>query len=175
MAKDRSGARLLWIAVGALVLGAALLWWSSTMAWDTGEWSAYLPTGAPPPESFGAGLARVLVPLAVVAAAAVGGVLATGGWARRVVGFLAFAAGVAVITLAVLGLIDAEEILTGPVVAGAGGLCVIAGGVVVVKHAGRLPRMGARYANPQAERSRGDSDDQLWKALSDGEDPTIEG
>lgn len=174
MTDDRSGARLLWLAVGSLVLGAALLWWSSTMVWS--NLPDYVgPPGTPPRPRRGAQLVVVLVPLAVLALAAVAGALATSGWGRRAVGFVAGAAGISTISFAVMGLLDAKEILAGPVVAGVGGLCVLAGGQVVFKHADRLPRMGSRYANPRAGRSQQDRDDQLWKALSDGEDPTIEG
>ncbi|SFB37071.1 trp region conserved hypothetical membrane protein [Amycolatopsis marina] len=171
--------RPLWIVVAALLLGAAALWGSSRLIWfaeerDGGVRGIVLDTAT------GAQRAGALVPIAVLAVAGVAGMVATGGWPRRVLGVLLGLAGVAACWLAVDGLrtsgypdgAPVGEILAGRGLAAAGGILVVLGGLLGVRKAARMPRLGARYSAPQREPVARDPDTELWQALSDGEDPT---
>ncbi|WP_158888860.1 Trp biosynthesis-associated membrane protein [Amycolatopsis anabasis] len=163
----------------ALLLGSAALWGASRMTWtaanrDAGVRGLVLETKT------GAEQASALVPLAILALAGVAGMVATGGWPRRVLGVLLALAGVAACWVAVDGLrwsgypdgAPSAEIVTAHILAAAGGILVILGGLAGTRGAGRMPRLGARYAAPGAKRVAPDPDTELWEALSDGEDPT---
>jgi hypothetical protein len=162
-----------------LLLGAVALWGSSRLTWfaalrDAGVRGTVLDTRT------GAQEEGALVPLAVLALAGVAGMVATGGWLRRVLGAVLALAGAAACWLALSGLrlggypdgVPAGETLTGRALAALGGLLVLIGGVVGTKSARRMPRLGARYSAPGAKMVARDPDTQLWEALSDGEDPT---
>jgi uncharacterized membrane protein (TIGR02234 family) len=169
------------MVIGLLVLGAAGLWLSSRLAWS---WSRELTPlrGTVVVTRRGSEVAAALVPLAVVAVAAVAAVLAIGGWWRRVVGVLVGVAGLAAVWFGVRDVGDVfgahpagyplSQVLTGHVVAVLAGLLVLAAGVLVVRHATAMPRMGGGYQTPSAARQRRDPDTELWQALSEGRDPT---
>ncbi|RZQ60009.1 Trp biosynthesis-associated membrane protein [Amycolatopsis suaedae] len=181
-AERPSSKRPLWIAVVLLLLGAGGLWGSSRLIWfaefrDAGVRGMVLYS------ENGATRAVALVPLAILALAGVAGVVATGGWPRRILAFVLAAAGVAACWVAVDGVrfggyadgVPAAEILTGRGLAFLAGMFLAAGGLVAAKGAGRMPRLGARYTTPGAKRAARearDPDTQLWEALSDGTDPT---
>ncbi|MGJ9412046.1 Trp biosynthesis-associated membrane protein [Aeromicrobium sp. CF4.19] len=119
-------------------------------------------------------------------------VLATRGRVRRAVGVLVTALGVASAILAATAsgatsdaladAISASPSFTGGNVPGgqdltwwrwatAGcGVLAAALGVLVVMLSPRWPTMGGRYDAPQA--ARRENDDDLWKALDEGRDPT---
>ncbi|WP_052020505.1 Trp biosynthesis-associated membrane protein [Actinokineospora spheciospongiae] len=161
--------RLLWTVVGLLVLSAAGLWGSSYLTWSTSigtvpgtgaATSADVPVSAALPS---------VVPLAVLALAGVAGVLALGPVPRRVAGALLAAAGLVPVWQAVAGTGGAVPARLAVAVAGL--VMAAAGGVLLIRGA-RLPRMGARYAAPGAAKESARTDDDLWQALSEGEDPT---
>lgn len=97
--------------------------------------------------------------LAVLALALIAAALATGGWARRLLG--ALCAGVGVLApLAALG----QGVL--PTVLGAtAGLAMAVSGALLLLRGHRMPRMGARYQAKPGRRS-------AWDELDAGNDPT---
>jgi hypothetical protein len=127
-------------------------------------------------------VSSALVPLAVLALAAVAAVLAIGGWGRRLVGLLVGVAGGVAVWAGISGLsavfgphpvgYPQSQILFGHGLAVLAGLLLVAVAVLVVRAAARLPRMGAGYQTPSAARRRRDPDTELWQALSEGRDPT---
>ncbi|WP_091296830.1 Trp biosynthesis-associated membrane protein [Amycolatopsis xylanica] len=163
-----------------LLLGALALWGGSRFTWfaefrDGGVRGTVLYTEK------GDQRATVLVPLALLALAGVAGMVATGGWARRVLGVLLALAGVAAAWAAVNGVsfqfeagLPSGAILTGRTLALLGGIFVLAGGLLGVKHASAMPRLGAKYSAPAKKRSAQDPDTELWDALSKGQDPTTD-
>lgn len=125
----------------------------------------------------GAEKVAALVPLALIYLAGIAGVLATSGWPRRVVGGLLALTGFAAGWLAVDGAFDQGQ------TSGAGllarGLALIAGivvvgaGVVLVRAGHRMPRLGANYQTPAAAKAEPTGEKELWRALSEGKDPTV--
>ena len=165
----------------ALLLGAALLWGSSRLVWtaqsrDAGVRGIVLDTQT------GAQVTGALLPLAVLALAGVAGLVATGGWARRVLALVLLVAGGAACWLAVDGArwhgypsgAPVTQIVTGRGLALLAGILVIIGGLVAVRHARVMPRLGTPYSAPSVKKSTRDADAELWEALSEGEDPTTD-
>lgn len=175
------GKRPLWIAVAALVLGAAALWGSSRLAWL----ELRQPTGGD--TLGGSHFASWLVPLAVLALAAVAAALALHGTLRRLLGGLLAVAGIVAVVLTISTLAGdmawfgyapggpPVRAWAGPAAAIAGGVLVVAAGVLLVWRGHVAPRMGAKYSAPGAQRNGRDPDTDLWNALSEGEDPTTRG
>lgn len=171
--------RPLWMIVVGLLLGALALWGASKLAWfaefrDGGVLGTQLYT------EDGEQRATALVPLALLALAGVAGVIATGGWARRILGVVLALAGVAGVWTGVNGVkftgwapgLPVTELLLGRGLAVLGGILLVVAGLVAVKGAGTARRLGTRYAAPGAKRAKRDPDIELWEALSEGEDPT---
>ncbi|MPY78899.1 MAG: hypothetical protein GEV04_10445 [Actinophytocola sp.] len=175
---QRPAKRSLLIVIALLVLSAIAFWGASTLAWVemTGGRMSHTLTGAD--------LAGWLVPLAVLTLAAIAAVLALPGVVRQVLGV-----GLAVAALLALTLIlsgspydtsgspyqpvgDPERTLVGPAAAVAGGLLLLAAAALLVMRGNRMPRLGAKYSAPGAKSPARDPDDDLWRALSEGEDPT---
>jgi hypothetical protein len=171
--------RPLWIATTVLLLGAAALWGASRLTWFVTERDAGV-RGVVLDEATGAQRAVALVPLAVLAVAGVAGLVATGGWARRVLGGVLGLAGLAACWVAVDGLrtsgypdgAPVGEILAGRGLAAVGGLLILSGGVLGLRMSSRVPRLGGKYSAPTKKPVARDPDTELWQALSDGEDPT---
>jgi hypothetical protein len=136
-----------------LVVAAAVLWGSSRLPWGQA-------TPAAP------------VPLALLALAAVAGVLATSGWARPVVGVVVALAGVAAGWTAVDG--GLGHGVGARVLALVGALVLLGAGAVLVRSGHRMPRLGGNYQTPAAARGNEPPDKELWRALSEGTDPTVE-
>lgn len=177
---------LLLVAAAAALAGAAVAVWMRpsfdtafrgqvTIAVTGGEWEP------------------ALIPLALLALAGVAGAVATGGWARRLVGALLAAAGVWAAMLGVWPQFGVDpraareavaEVPTGGRLSGApgvepwtllaalGGLLLVGGGLLLVARAGTMPRLGARYSSPGATRREPEPERRLWEALDTGEDPT---
>jgi hypothetical protein len=142
----------------SLAASAGLLWGASAVAWEGTR--------------TGAQAAPSLTGLALLALAGVAGVLATGGFARRLVaGLLAAAAAVQVVAASV---VLGSDGIPGPMLAVAGGAVLLAGAVLAVLREPRLPRLGARYAPAGDKRAQRDPDRAAWEALDAGEDPTSE-
>jgi uncharacterized membrane protein (TIGR02234 family) len=147
-------------------------------------------------DATGAEIAPSLTGVAVLAVAAVAASVAVSGIARRVLGVIVVLAGGAsawaafdswlsppdAATLLRLAGTTASTEPVGDVVVAQnaapwlgvlGGLLVLAAGVVLVIADRSLPRMGAKYAAPGAERPVVDPDRAAWDALDEGRDPTV--
>jgi uncharacterized membrane protein (TIGR02234 family) len=177
--RRRPGVRPLWTVIVLLVLGAAGLWLSSRLTWD---WSRRLTPlrGTVVASRPGSEVAPALVPLAVVAIAAVAALLAIGGWPRRIVGILVGIAGLAAVWTGASGLpgvfgarsddYPLSQVVTAHLVAVLAGVLVAAAGIQIFRRTAVLPRLGGSYRTPSARRHDPDAD--LWHALSEGRDPT---
>ncbi|SEC22627.1 Tryptophan-associated transmembrane protein (Trp_oprn_chp) [Amycolatopsis tolypomycina] len=171
--------RPLWMMVVALLLGALALWGASRLTWFA-EFRDGGVRGTVLYRETGEQRASALVPLALLALAGVAGLVATGGWARRVLGVVLALAGVAAVWLGVAGVrfsgyadgLPVTEMLLGRGLVVLGGILVATGGLAAVKGASRATRLGAKYAAPATRKKVRDPDAQLWDALSEGEDPT---
>lgn len=165
----------------ALLLGAGLLWLASRLTWFATH--RELPVrGTVPHLVDGAQQAPGLIGLAVLAVAGIAGVVATSGWARRVLGGLLVLAGAGAVWLgagdlpALFGTHPADyprgEIILSHTLAALGGLVIIVAGAMVAVRGARMPRLGGSYQAPAAARRNRDPDKEMWQALSEGEDPT---
>jgi hypothetical protein len=141
----------LWIVALLLAGAAAALWGSTRLSW-----------GQETPRFGGA--------LALVALAGFAGAVAAGGWAKRVVGAIVAAAGV------LAGWLVGAAGGTGPgrLTALLGAVLLVAAGFLVIRRAGRLPTLGARYQSANARAGSGDRHRDMWDGLSHGEDPTAD-
>lgn len=183
-------ARLLWLVVVLLLVGAGALWAASEVVWGT-QWYRTPFSGDKPVELSGAQLRPELVPFALATLAAGAAVLATGGWLRRIVGLLVAVAGGFLVQRAFtagepagggpgvpegsepLGAVSTS--LLGSSLMTAGGLVLVAAGLLVAVRARRMPAMGAKYSAPGAKKPRiQDPDRRLWEALDEGADPTTD-
>lgn len=191
----RPGRRALGATLLLLVAAAAALGGAGALPWARAAFRVPL-RGVVPVEVDGAALVPALGPLALLALAAVAATLATGGWARRVLGLLVVLAAVPVargavsvrdpggVVEAAAGELPARAEPAGDVVVLAAGPVLAVGGAVLLATAGaalalggrRMPGLGARYRAPAARRvtPRGaaDPDRRWWDALDAGEDPT---
>jgi hypothetical protein len=146
----------------------------------------------------GSAVLPALGPLALLALAAVAAVLATGGWARWLLGGVLLVAAAPPI-VAVLRVADgrwltgaamsavelpARSVLAGtttvlfagPALAAGGALLMAAAGVALVARGHRMPRLGARYQAPTTRpNERQPLDGRFWERLDAGEDPTAPG
>lgn len=181
MTSPRPAKRPLWTVLVALPLGSAALWGASRLVWSAHQRDAGV-RGVVLDTQTGAQVSPALVPLALLVLAGVAGVIATGGLLRRVLGVVLTAAGIAACWAAVNGArfggypagTPVTEIVTGRALAALAGILVITGGLVTLKCAVTMPRLGARYSVPSVKKPARDEDTELWEALSDGEDPTTE-
>ncbi|CRK58801.1 Tryptophan-associated membrane protein [Alloactinosynnema sp. L-07] len=107
---------------------------------------------------------RALVPLALFDLAAVAAVLALGPVPRRIVGLLVAGLGVIAVVLSV-----GTPFLWGRALAVTGGVLMVAAGILLLLRGHRMPRLGAKYAAPGAA---ADAEPDLWRSLSEGDDPT---
>jgi uncharacterized membrane protein (TIGR02234 family) len=190
-APRRPGPRLLGLAVVGLLLGALALWGASRGTWLTATWEVPL-RGNVVATATGADTEPVLVPWALLALAAIGGLLATSGWGRRAVGVIVGVAGLWALLQAVSGLaapapallpaparqagraLGVQVTLVWPLLAALGGLLLLAAGALVAARGSLMPRLGARYDAPTGRARARPLDDErsLWDALDAGEDPT---
>lgn len=168
--------RELLVALALVLVGAALALLASTQPWVsiaglvevTGTRGRQVSPGA---------FALGLVGLAGLVA-----VLATRSLGRRIVGALVVLAGLGLVWTsgwarsdrgwAGYGLPAGEPSSTvWPWVSVAGGVLLVLGGVLTLVRGGRWPGMSSRYDRP-SRRSR-TSEDDTWRALDRGEDPTV--
>ena len=168
MTEPRVMRRPLGLTILACLAGAGLALFATTRAWAVDV--AARPAPLPPVTTVhtGAALLPWLPPIAVVALAGAGALLATRRTARVVVGILLAAAGMAIAAGGVYGL--AVEPGGWPVLCAAGGAVVAAAGAVTVARGKDWPSLGTRYERTQ----RDDRPDNLWDALDRGEDPTAD-
>jgi len=179
-----TGRRPLWIVVASLALAAGALWWSSRLTW---EWSRrWTPQhGLVVGTIDGAHDAPALVPLAVLAVAAIAATLAVTGWPRRVLGIVVVLAGMAALWAGTNDLDDLLharpdnypllEALAGHGLAALAGTLIVVAGGFIVQAAGRMPKLGSSYRTPAMAKRVRDPDAELWHALSEGRDPTKDG
>ena len=188
------------IGLLALAVGAVLILLSYGATWVVVDTPVFSGEGSPTTTVELTG--RDLVPWAAamgwVALAGVGGVLATSGWGRRVVGALLLlagaGAGVSALAFAfsllasggALAFVDAALAARGQgaavsasasawwIGAGAGGLVTMAVGLVLLISGSRLPTLSRRYERAEDSRSAA-GPIALWDALDRGEDPTGDG
>ncbi|GDY33518.1 Trp biosynthesis-associated membrane protein [Gandjariella thermophila] len=182
--------RPLYAVLVLLLLAAAALWGASRLAWSVsvefGSGDASVPR-----VHTGADDVPALVPVALLALAAIAAVAATGGWLRRALGVLVGLAGVGLLVVAVRpsppaaqpvagapAQLDAVRHATAQIpwahtLTGLGGALLVAAGVVLVRHGPRMPRMGGRYQATTAAKRAADPDKELWGALDQGDDPTV--
>ncbi|HEY2195208.1 MAG TPA: Trp biosynthesis-associated membrane protein [Actinomycetospora sp.] len=190
-APRRPGPRLLGLAVVGLVLAAVALWGASRGTWLTATWDVPL-RGRVVTTVVGADAEPVLVPWALLALAAIGGLFATSGWGRRAVGVVVGVAGLWALLRAVSGLaapapsqlpaparqagraLGVQVTVAWPLLAALGGVLLLGVGVLVAARGSVMPRLGARYDAPGGRPSTRPADDErsLWEALDAGEDPT---
>jgi uncharacterized membrane protein (TIGR02234 family) len=189
------GRRALLATVLLLVAAAAALGGASAMSWATVGFQVPL-RGIVPVQVHGADLAPSLGPLALLALAAVAAVLASGGWARPVLGVLLLLVAIPPV-LGVLALTDqgrlsdvavsAAELparsspaepatlaVAGPALASVGALLLAGAAAVLVVRGHRMPRMGRRYRVPAARDAgtrdavKGDVGHDVGQALPQG-------
>ncbi|MGH4006889.1 MAG: Trp biosynthesis-associated membrane protein [Pseudonocardiaceae bacterium] len=174
------------IAASAALGGAAMLGWAQV--------SFHVPLrGIVDVRVDGSEALPVLPALAVFVLAAVAAVLATGGWARWLLGALLLVAAAPPI-VGVLWVADeswlteaatglparavpagtATVLLAGPGCAAGGAALLAAAGVALMVRGHRMPRLGRRYQAPTA-RPSGPPDGRLWERMDAGEDPTASG
>ena len=135
----------------------------------------------------GADVEPWVIGLALVALAGAGALLATHGWARRVLGVLLILVGAGVAAGAVIGRagLDTGEAGAGgtvwPIACAVGGVIVAVGGVTAVRRGHLWPGMSARYdRSPAPPEQPAPAADPLsppdhratWDALDRGDDPT---
>ena len=188
----RSDKRELSIWVTATALGCLLVLLAAGR-----EWARVLQDGVAAPT--GGDLSPVFTPVALAGLAGVVAVLATRGTGRRVVGAVlalcgagvAAAIWTAIDSAGVTAWLSERNVLhsaTGvawepaplwPVVAAAGALLMLAGGITAIARGARWAGMSARYdraQRPAGEAKQQVSDDRaLWDALDRGDDPTAGG
>lgn len=120
----------------------------------------------------GLGIAGIVVAFGLpwLTLAVVLGIVATRGWARRVVGALLVLVGV---VAAVAGAAPLASSGTVSVLGVIGGVLVILGGAWTFARGATWPAMGARYdgARPAARARRPLS---AWESLDQGVDPTVD-
>ncbi|MFI5492099.1 Trp biosynthesis-associated membrane protein [Actinoplanes sp. NPDC051859] len=179
--------RKLGVALACCVAGAGLALFGVTRTW------AIEITSRPGLSDLravrtGGEIAPWVLGLALVALAGGGALLATRGVARRGLGVLVALAGAGTTAAAVVGRAGLDTGAAGaggtvwPIGCALGGLLVVAGGWLALRHGHEWPTMGARYerrAAPTAgavlnEGQRVDTR-VAWDALDRGDDPTVRG
>lgn len=194
----RDDRRTVGFVVVGLLAGAAALWGSGSAPWFTVD----VPTatrGTVAASATGAQLQPAVTAVAALLVAAVAALVALSGIARRLLGVLVGAGAIAAAGLAVrllvvpptaVELASARAGLTAPNApegAGAvvatpwpwlavvGGVVGLAAAVLLVWREPRMPRLGARYSAPGAQKDEAeetDPDRAAWERLDAGGDPT---
>ncbi|SDH79681.1 trp region conserved hypothetical membrane protein [Actinokineospora alba] len=163
--------RPLWIVCLLLALSALALWGSSRLSWGT-DFRSQSPVfdidAYERVPVVGADMLPALVPLALFSLAAIAAAVALGGWVRLAVGGL----------VALLGLVPLilplgdDPLLWGRALAVTGGALMVAAGTLLVVRGRGMPRLGSKYRTPKAANESTASEPDLWRALSEGDDPT---
>lgn len=190
--------RTLLAAVFLLIAAAAALGGAATAGWARVPFQVPLRGGVVVRVD-GSDLLPALGPLALLALAAVAAVLATGGWARRLLGALLLGAALApawavarstenrgLTAATAAGGLPARSVpdgtvtllFWGPALAAAGAVLIAAAGAVLVLRGHRMPRMGRRYRAPTVLGPTAlvpTTHHELWERIDAGEDPTVPG
>ena len=182
------------LSLVACLAGAALALYAMTRTWSI-HLTPRTGMSALRDARTGTDLEPWVTGLAVVALAGTGALLATAGWARRVLGVLLSLAGAGVLVGAILGRVgldpgSASGGTTWPILCAVGGFIILLGGVTAARQGHLWPRMSARYDrkpvppprsepdSPAAGKPRDKSSATVadhraaWDALDRGDDPT---
>jgi uncharacterized membrane protein (TIGR02234 family) len=182
--RDRSFGPVVLVGLASAGLGAV----AATRVWATSRGSA---AGLPVEASVtGAESQPLAAALALVALAAWGVVLVLRGATRRVVAVLGLVAAAAMLASVVLAFSTVQDDAVAAAVAqgasgdtfatgltawywltGVGGLLATLAFAGAVARAPRWPAMGSRYDAPAARREAV-TDEDMWRALDEGHDPT---
>lgn len=148
-------------SAGVAALAATREWASATETNAAGIASTTAETGND--------LAAWALPCALAAGAAFLAMLAIGPLARRIVGGLATAAGLAAALAGVLHFAKGPA----PITLTVAGLVAAAAGAAAVLRSGRWPRSATRYdSKPVDGDAIAEEPTQLWNALDAGQDPS---
>jgi hypothetical protein len=139
------------VAVLAVVAGAGLVLLGASRVWRVEVVARPAPLRPEELAHTGGALAPLLPALGLVALAAAGGLLATRGVARRLVGAVLGLVGVALVMIVVGALAGASPV--GPAACLAGAALIVAAGGLTMRWGGGWPEMGARYGRSQPYRS----------------------
>lgn len=168
--------RELVVAIGLVLVGSALALLASTQAWVSVAGLAEV-SGTRGRQVSPASFAFALVGMAGMVA-----LLATRRLGRRAVGGLVVLAGLGLVWASGWGRssdvggvgfgADAGDVswTAWPWVSFAAGVVVVLGGVLAVVRGGSWPAMGSRYERPSGTART--AEDDTWRALDRGEDPT---
>jgi uncharacterized membrane protein (TIGR02234 family) len=184
-ARSSSGLR---VAVSGCLAGALLMWLGGSEGWVCADYGSRTVAGTTS-ECVSAGTAgRPVGSLVLVALAGAGALLAVRGAARRVVGvlLLGVAAGAVAAVVATAadvagaaqrgatptGVVTGATIGLGAVVAGVGGVLLLASSVLILVAGPSWPALSRRFDAPEARRADGSDSGDAWSALDRGEDPT---
>ncbi len=183
-------------ALAAQIVGAGAVLLIATRTWQTIRTAREHPFTDDVVSVSGRTVDGAVTALALVALAGVVAVIATKGGARRVIGALVAASGVALIwrTASAMPAVDAtraRELVRAahPQVAGtphvathpgwavlslAGAVLVVAAGLLIAWRGARWAGLSARYerAPVDPEQARARADASMWTALERGDDPT---
>ncbi|MFJ3230334.1 TIGR02234 family membrane protein [Streptomyces sp. NPDC086787] len=192
----RSGRRSLALALLCGALGAAVVLLATRQRWAQG--TAEMAGGSFPLTARGSDVTGVPAALAIVALAALVAVFAVRRGGRLLVAGLLTLSGAGTVAAALSGATDGSVLddqaakVTGdtsaaaqalthtgwPYVAVAGGVLLLAAGLLALRYGRLWPAMSGRYergtARPRRTARPTDPDrpEELWKALDRGEDPT---
>ncbi|GII54003.1 hypothetical protein Pth03_23920 [Planotetraspora thailandica] len=196
---------MIWLVASAAGAGLALL--ASGRTWATVVFA--VPAGGVPGSGdvpvTGGELVAYLTPAALAALAATVAVLAARGLARRAIALVISLCGVAVVagswtametaTIVAVAREHATTVMMAshgapahspawawPALAMAGGVVLVAAGLVAAVRGGRWPGMSSRYDRPdggsrtgsQGRPRRATGERALWEALDEGRDPTVD-
>ncbi|GEL23242.1 hypothetical protein PSU4_21960 [Pseudonocardia sulfidoxydans NBRC 16205] len=193
-APARAGRRRLLVVCAALAVGALATWGGARPTW----FSVTVPTvrGDALATATGTQVQPVPTALALLAVAGIAATVAVSGAARRVLGGLLALVAVATVWAVVATLVSppaparlaqlagltvtpgAVGEVSGaaaPVLTLAGAVLVGAAGVLLALRENGMPRLGARYDAPTAQRRprQTDPDRTAWEDLDAGRDPTV--
>ncbi|MEU2394511.1 TIGR02234 family membrane protein [Streptomyces sp. NPDC007369] len=192
----RGGRRSVAAALLLGALGATVVLLGSGRVWARG--TAAVGGGALPVTADGQAVTGLPAALAIVGLAALVAVFAVRGTGRLLVSALLALSGLGAAVSAVLAADDRQALdaqaaratadtaaqvgalahTAWPYVTAAGGVLILAAGLLALRHGRTWPAMGGRYERDGGARSRRpapadpDRPEDLWKALDRGEDPT---
>lgn len=177
----KSGRRELVVGLAVILAGAALVLLAGTQPWATVPTSGSVAEPASVEAALkGSAISPGARALGLVGLAGIVALLATRRVGRRVVGVLLALAGLAVCGLSLFWTADPPALLGDAStavertywswVSVAGGVLLLAGGVLAAIRSSRWPGMGSRYDAPARAKAK---DDDPWAALDRGEDPTV--
>lgn len=159
------------IVTGLAAAGLALF--AATRTWLVEPGLRPAPLPPVPVARTGGSLVPALTASAVVGLAAVLALLATRGRARLVVAGVVIASGAGTVAAALYGFCVYADVNAWPVVAGLGGLGLLAVGIRALRRSPDWPAMSTRYERTATTDDESPRDSaELWDAIDRGQDPT---